>query len=188
LEQLPATFSYGDARRAGVSKRRLYAWRDAGEVEGVGRGLFRRVDAGHVDLDLVEVAYRAADATLCLTSALVRHGLSDAIPARHDIAVRRGRRTPAVSAPVRWHRFDPTTFDVGRGTIEVGDGLTIGLYSAERTIVDAYRLWRREGLEVAHEALRRWLRAGGKSVDLLEVAAEFPRTEGRIRAALEVLL
>lgn len=188
LELLPVTFSYGDARRAGVSKRQLYGWRDSGAVEVVGRGLFHRGGGAPVDLDLVEVSYRAPDATLCLTSALVRHGLSDAIPAWHDVAVRRGTRTPAVVAPVRWHRFDPATFEVGRGVIGIDDGLQLGLYGAERSIVDAFRLWRREGLDVAHEALRRWLRAGGKPADLMEVAAAFPRVEGRIRAALQVLL
>lgn len=36
--------------------------------------------------------------------------------------------------------------------------LSIGLYSPERTIVDAFRLRHELGADVANEALKRWLR------------------------------
>ncbi|MGH3450596.1 MAG: type IV toxin-antitoxin system AbiEi family antitoxin domain-containing protein [Haloechinothrix sp.] len=185
---LPETFSYRQARDRGVSKRRLYGWRDDGVVEVVGRGLFRRAGAALADLDLIEVVHRAPEATLCLTSALVRHDLSDAIPAVHDVAVPRGRWAPMVAAPVRWHRFDPDTFEVGRETLRLDDETEIGLYGAARSVVDAFRLVSLQGSDVAHEALRRWLRAGGKPAELLAVAAHFPRVLPRLRAALEVLL
>ena len=188
LDLLPATFTYRQARDQGVSRRRLDQWRDQGLVETLGRGLYRRVNAPVADLDLIEVAHRAPAATLCLTSALVRHGLSDAIPVEHDIAVPRGRRAPAVSAPVHWHRFDPATFAVGREAAALDEETTIGLYSPARTIVDVFRLISSQGSDVAYEALRRWLRAGGRAADLLEVAQHFPRTLARLRSALEVLL
>ncbi len=182
------SFSYREARALGVSKRRLYRWRDEGVLEVVGRGLFRRADAAAADLDLVEIARRAPQATLCLTSALVRHGLSDAIPAVHDVAVPRGRRTPVVVAPVAWHRFAPATFEVGRELMSVDEHTQIGLYSGERSIVDAFRLVADQGPELGNEALRRWLRAGGKPAELLEIGAWFPRALPRLRSALEVLL
>ena len=182
------TFSYRQARDMGVSKRALYRWRDEGAIESVGHGLYRRTDATMADLDLIEIAHRAPEATLCLTSALVRHGLSDAIPDAHDVAVPRGRRTPVVSAPVTWHRFAPDTFDLGRRDMSLDDQTAIGLYSAERSIVDSFRLTHQQGSEAAHEALRRWLREGGKPAELLAVAAHFPRVVTRLRAALDVLL
>jgi len=187
-DQLPMTFSYREARDQGVSKRQLYRWRDEGAIELLGRGLYRRADALLADTDLIEVARRAPEATLCLTSALVRHGLSDAIPASHDVAVPRGRRTPAVSIPVTWHRFDPATFEIGRKIIALDDETAIGLYDATRSIVDALRLAPQHGSETAYEALRRWLRRGGAPADLLEMAEHFPRTLPRLRTALDVLL
>lgn len=188
VDHLPVVFSYRQARALGVSKRRLYRWRDEGAVDTVGRGLFRRADASPADLDLIEIAHRATKATLCLTSALVRHGLSDAIPAMHDVAVPRGRRTPVVAAPVAWHRFDPTTFDVGRESLPLDDQIGIGLYNAPRSIVDAFRLAADQGPELGLEALRRWLRAGGKPAEVLEVGERFPRVLPRLRSTLEVLL
>jgi len=179
LDRLPATFNYREARNFGVSKRQLYRWRDEGVIELLSRGLYRRSDSGLADTDLIEISHRASLATLCLTTALVRHGLSDAIPAAHDIAIPRGRRTPVVSVAVTWHNFDPATFDVGRYTTPLDDQTSIGLYDAERTIVDVFRLTH-HGTDTGYEALRQWVRNGGKPADLLDVAARFPRTLPRL--------
>lgn len=39
----------------------------------------------------------------------------------------------------------------------------MAIYSAERTVIDAFRLMHQGGSDVAHEALRRWLRRRGNS-------------------------
>jgi hypothetical protein len=79
-------------------------------------------------------------ATMCLTSALVHHGLSDTIPLETDIALPRGVRHPAGFEHVGWHSFDPATFDLGRAGFADLDGLQLCVYSAERTIIDSFRL------------------------------------------------
>jgi predicted transcriptional regulator of viral defense system len=187
--RLPATFSYAQAREVGISKRQLYALRDTGEVEPIGRGLYRRMDAPLADLDLLEVAHRAPEATLCLESALAHHDLTDILPACHELALPRGRRHPLVAAPVRWHSFDPETFEVGREELRVDSETAMGVYSAARTVIDVYRLRHREGTEVAHEALRRWLaRRDSQPSTLLRMARHFPQAEPALRHALEVLL
>jgi predicted transcriptional regulator of viral defense system len=189
LAALPATFTYTQARRHGLPDRRLYRLRDEGVIESIGRGVYRRRDAEPADIDLQEVALRAPMAMLCLTSALARHDLTDEIPAAIDVALPRGQHRPLVIPPVTWHLFDRRTFDIGRSEIAVGDGLTIGLYGPERSIVDAVRLRHREGSEAAYAALRRWLRRRGSSpARLLEIARHFPQADKAIRHALEVIL
>lgn len=190
LAGLPATFSYTDARAAGLSDRRLYSLRDAGLIETLGRGLFERADAvGDADSDLLEIAHRAPQATLCLTTALARHGLSDAIPASIDIALPRGQRHPRTQAPVTWHSFDLGTFDIGRDGLPLTADLDIGLYNSERCIIDAFRLRYREGAETAVEALRRWLRRpGAQPATLLAMARAFPKAGPALRSTLEILL
>ncbi|QBI20745.1 hypothetical protein ER308_15025 [Egibacter rhizosphaerae] len=60
---------------------------------------------------------------------------------------------------------------------------------SERSIVDLYRLRHLEGLELAREALRAWLRRpGAQPAALLELAGAFPAAGGQLRADLEVLL
>jgi hypothetical protein len=68
--------------------------------------------------------------------------------------------------------------------------MTMGIYNAERSICDAFRLRHREGTEQATEALKRWLRRrGSQPASLLRVARKLgPRAETPIRHALEILL
>ncbi|WP_203433254.1 type IV toxin-antitoxin system AbiEi family antitoxin domain-containing protein [Jiangella asiatica] len=189
LRQLPPTFTYTQARQAGLSHRGLYGLRGAGIVEPLGRGLYRRVDAVLTDPTLTEVAVRAPLATLCLTSALVEHDLSDAIPTAPHLALPRGSRFPSTTGPVTWHAFAAETFELGRIRRRVDSQLQLGLYNAERTIVDTFRLRHLTGSDEAYEALRRWLsRRGSQPSTLLTMAGHFPRTLPSIRHALEVLL
>jgi hypothetical protein len=157
LKQLPATFTYSQARKLGLSEWSLYQLLDQHLIERIGRGLYERADSAGGDHDLQAIAARAPRATLCLRTALARHGLTDDIPAEIDIALPRGIRAPALDAPVSWHRFDPATFDLGRDILDLGVGQTIGLYSPERCIADAFRLAGTEGPELGNEALRRSL-------------------------------
>jgi hypothetical protein len=145
LDALPNAFSYSVAHERGLSDRRLKAYVEDGVLERLGHGVYRKADAPPADLDRIEIALRAPDAALCLTSALSVHDLTDTIPSAIDIALPRSRRPPRVSAPVRWHRFHEDTFLVGRETIEVDEGVALGLYNAERCIIDAFRLGHREG-------------------------------------------
>lgn len=188
-EQLGDTFTYSEAKRAGVADKRLYRMRDSGEIVALGGGHYRWADAPPANSDLVEIAERVPHATLCLETALARHGLIDAIPARIDIAIPRGATRPALRAPSRIHQFNHRTFEVGREQLEVGARRPIGLYTAERSLVDVVRLRHLEGSEVAWEALRRWLaRPGRNPAQLIELARGFPRAEPALRQAMEILL
>jgi len=188
-EQLGDTFTYGEAKEAGVGDRRLYTLRDSGKILALGGGVYRWADAPPADSDLIEIAERVPHATLCLETALARHGLIDAIPTAIDIAIPRGSTRPSLKSPSRIHQFDPRTFDMGRDELEVGARRPIGLYSAERSLIDVVRLRHLEGSEVAWEALRRWLNRPCRSpAQLIELAREFPRAEPALRQALEVLL
>lgn len=188
-ERLGETFTYGEAKEAGIGDKHLYRLRDTGEITALGGGLYRWADAALADSDLIEIAERAPRATLCLETALARHGLIDAIPSSIDIAIPRGTTRPALRAPRRLHQFDARTFDIGRETLDVGARRPLGLYSAERSLIDVVRLRHLEGSELAWEALRRWLdRPGRNPARLIEMARSFPRAEPALRRALEVLL
>ncbi len=186
---LPSSFTYSAARAAGLSDRRLRKLVAEDVLTRIGRGVYRRAAAPVVDLDLVEIGLRAPEATLCLISALARHELTDQIPTAIEVALPRARRPPRLDAPVRWHRFHEPTFALGRDVIDVDNGVAIGVYGPERSIVDAFRLRHLEGEEVAVEALRRWLRRpGAHPASLLSLARSFPRGERALREALRVLL
>jgi hypothetical protein len=183
------TFRYREAREAGLSDGRIYRLRDAGAIVAVGGGVYRWADAPVADLDLIEIAERVPRATLCLETALARHALIDSIPAAIDIAIPRGNTRPILKAPCRLHQFDRDNFDLGREAFEVGARSPMGIYSAERSIIDIIRIRHLQGADLAWEALRRWLRQPGRSpAQLIELAEHFAGAEPAIRRALEVLL
>jgi hypothetical protein len=183
------TFRYREAREAGLSDGRIYRLRDAGAIVAVGGGVYRWADAPAADLDLIEIAERVPRGTLCLETALARHGLIDSIPAAIDIAIPRGNTRPVLKAPCRLHQFDPHTFDLGQETLDVGARTPMGIYSAERSLIDIVRIRHLQGADLAWEALRRWLRKPGRSpAQLIELAEHFAGAEPAIRRALEVLL
>lgn len=190
VDDLPAqAFSAVTAADAGIGARELRRLRETGAIDRIGRGLYRRADLPPANLDLVEIAARSPSATICLTSALAQHGLIDAIPARIDIALPRGARSPRSTVPVAWHHFDTATFTLERTELPIdGTDSTIGLYSAERSIVDAYRLRGIKGYEIASEALKNWLRQHeSHPATLMAIAQQLPRASGPLRQALELL-
>ena len=182
-------FSQSEARRAGVDSRQLYRLLERQQIERISHGLYRRTDLPIVDLDLTEIAGRRPDATICLGSALAPHELIDAIPTRTDIAIPRGQKPAKTQAAVDWPLFDRATFQIGLTLLETGDmGQSIGLYSAERSIVDAFRLRGKEGYETGSESLRNWLkRPGSHPAKLFAIAQLLPRAIGPLRTALEIL-
>lgn len=183
------TFTYGQARQAGIGDMLIYRLRDAGDIIALGGGVYRWADAPPADHDLIEIAERVPTATICLESALARHRLIDSIPAAIDIAIPRGSTRPRLRAPVRLHHFSVATFGLGREALDLGDRKQIGIYSAERSLVDAIRLRHREGNDIAWEALRSWLNVPGRNpARLLDMARSFPGAEKQLRQALEVLL
>jgi len=186
LRKMPDTFRFSEALEY-INRRQFYNLRDDGRITPIARGLYRKSD-WHGDEDLIEIASASIHATIALRSALARHDLIDDIPDKLDIAIPRGTWAPHLSTPVRWHRFDPNTFDIGRETFAVGAGNEIGLYSAPRSIIDVYRMQHHEGIDLANEALKRWLRQGGQPSELLRMARSFPHAQRAIQQTLSILL
>ncbi|MCV7148275.1 hypothetical protein H7I92_21110 [Mycobacterium riyadhense] len=183
---MPNTFRFTEALDR-ISERQLRHLIAEGRIIAVARGLYRKAD-WHGEEDLVEIASKSTRATIALRSALARHDLIDEIPAAIDIAIPRGSWMPQTTVAVHWHHFDTATFEIGRQLLDIAADRSIGIYSAERSIIDVFRVRHREGADLANEALKRWLRRGGQPSRLLQLARAFPRTVGPLRRSLEILL
>jgi hypothetical protein len=94
-EQLGDTFTYGEAKQAGVGDRRLYALRDSGETISLGGGVYRWADAPPGDSDLIEIAERSTPFRPPSTS-----------PSPEEALAQRSRRrlasTSSTPAPSTW--------------------------------------------------------------------------------------
>lgn len=191
IATLPDLLSYDDLGPQGLTRHGLDRLIESGEFERIAPGLFLR--SGFTDdttAAWIAVAAKRPNATLCLLTALSLHELTDEIPARTDIAIPRGTQPVTVHhAPISWHRFDADTFSIGLTERALPDGSSIGLYSAERTLIDLFRLRHAWGSDLALGALKQWLRGRGNSPgSLLTMAEGFPKARPAIRQSLEILL
>ena len=191
LSPLPPTFTARAASVAALSPRDLAMLREAGEIDELSRGVYRRADAdptGH--LDLLAVCTRAAQAVVCGESALSLHELIDDIPHEVHIAVSRGSHRPSISyPPTKVSQYAAGTFDFAVEHFEVAPGETVPVYSAARAVVDAMRLGRAEGRSLALSALNRYLRSTGQQgvADLQQAARELGGMSA-LRPAIEAVL
>lgn len=79
----------------GLTKDQVYSLLKREEIERVGRGVYVSPEALQPAFTALAAATALReDATLCLTSVLVHHDLSDPIPFTSDIALPRGTHQP----------------------------------------------------------------------------------------------
>jgi predicted transcriptional regulator of viral defense system len=145
----------GKAICLGIHPRTLYALRDTGEIESIGRGLYRLASAPPLTApDWVAIALRVPRAVICLISALAHHGLTTQIPHSIDLALSSHSQIPRLDRlPVRVFWFSEPAFSAGVQVINI-DQVPIRIYSPEKTIADCFKYRNKVGLDIAIEALR----------------------------------
>lgn len=173
LRPLGATFAAQEARAAGLAWRDLYALREQGLIIALSRGLYQLGEAaGDIeDEDFVVVCARAPRAMICLNSALAYWDLSDEIPPAVHLAIPQGTSRPALDyPPTVVHVFAAPSFELGMQVVAHEAGTKFRITDRERTVVDAFRLRHRLGEDIAHAALRRYLRARPKPAVVADMA------------------
>jgi len=143
-----------EALARGFSRYQFYQLRDEGLIEPVSRGLYRLADLPPIENpDLVAAATRFPSAVLCLISALDWHDITTQIPHQVHLAVERDARLPVLDyPPVAGYRFSGRAFSEGIEQVDV-DGITLNVYSPEKTLADCFKFRNRIGMDVVLEAL-----------------------------------
>jgi predicted transcriptional regulator of viral defense system len=187
LDRLPSFFRPIEAEAAGLSFEALQGLVRDGEVERVGRGLYRRVDWEPTENhSLAAVCARVPESVVCLLSALQVHGIGTRLPAEVWLAVPNKARAPRVrETRIRLVRFSGAAWSYGVIPITF-EGVRARVTNPARTVVDCFRYQRRVGGEAAKEALYDALRERKVTVDALyRVLDVLPSV--RLRAALEAM-
>lgn len=178
-----------EAVRLGVHPRTLYAMRDAGALERLGRGLYRLADLPLLgNPDLVAVAMRVPDGVLCLLSALAVHEITTQIPHEIYVALKRGAEPPRLEhPPLRVFWFTGKAFTEGIETHQL-DGVDVRVYGVAKTVADCFKYRNKLGLDVALDALKAYLREKRGGPDELVHFARVCRVEKVMRPYIEALL
>jgi predicted transcriptional regulator of viral defense system len=183
-------FRVRDAVAAGIPRHTLYRLRDEGLLLTISRGVMQPADSDPaMYTEFAALAARAPQATICLNSGLSCWDLSDELPDAIDLAVARGAHWPKIDTPAtRLHRFAAATFALDRLQQHTDAGEAFWIYSAERCIVDAMRMQRTAGRDIALSALRRYMRRDSAEPLRLTALARELGGATRMAHALEVIL
>jgi len=178
-----------EALSAGISRYMLYSLRDKGLIEQVSRGIYRLADLPPIgNPDLVTVALRFPNAVICLTSALAYHGLTTQIPHEVSVAVTRNSRLPSLDfPPVRAHKFAETVFNAGVKKHQI-DGVSVQIYSPEKTLADCFKFRNKLGMDVVLEALKLYKSRKKFNLDTVLKYAKICRVEKVMKPYLESML
>lgn len=161
------SFTSAEAKKLGVSSEAIAYYIKIGELERMGRGLYRGVHAKTFDdfrwEDLVTAVRNTKGGVVCLVSALALYNLTEEIPRKHWIAIKNTTRHRADSS-IKVVRF--RNLELGQTTIEI-EGVTVLIFDRERTIVDAFK---ELSLETAIKALKTAVsQKGKKRINLIKL-------------------
>ncbi len=189
FEQHGGILRTAEALRAGIHPQTLYAMRDAGKLERISRGVYRLAGSNPLENpDLVTVAKRIPNGVICLISALAFHDLTTQIPHEVHIALPPGAEEPRLDfPPIRTFRFGGKSFTEG---IEVHrlDGVSVRVYSPEKTLADCFKFRNRIGMDTVIEALRFYRERRNVNVDELLHFAKICRVAKVMRPYLEAII
>ena len=177
-----------DVLRRGLHTQTLTRLVAEGMLERVGRGVYRRPDADITEHhSLVLAAAAVPHGVVCLTSALVFHGIGTQLPHEVWLALDRRARKPGTTAvPVNVVRFSGAALTFGVETHRL-EGQPVRIYSLAKTLADCFKYRNKIGIDVAVEALRESIAEGRLTPAELEPAARVCRVERVLRPYLEAL-
>ncbi len=145
----------GDLQGVGTARVMLTRMTASGQLERVGRGLYRLPGANPSEHEtLTTVAARVPQAVFCLLTALQFHGLTTQLARQVWIAMPRGSHVPRLDyPPVKMVQFTGEAYSEGVEVFE-RDQVSLRVYSVAKTVADCFKHRNKIGLDVALEALR----------------------------------
>ena len=158
----------------------------AGKLERIARGVYSlpgRALSEH--RSLAEAALRVPRGVVCLLSALRVHGIGTQSPFEVWMAMPHHVPTPRVDQPaLRVVRMSAASLTAGIGPIKI-DGVSVPVFSADKTVADCFKYRNKIGLDVALEALRDGWAQRKLSMDGLWHNATIDRVANVMRPYLE---
>lgn len=184
-----AFFRPRDIERLGLSFRDLECMVAAGQVEKIGKGLYRLVAAATTEFETIAMVSSAVPSGIvCLLSALRLHDIGTQAPHEVWIAIDRKARKPSrLPGRARVIRFSGAMLSYGVTTRPIS-GVPVRVTSPARTVVDCFRYRNKVGIDIAIEALRDCVSERKATIAELGECARQLRAENVIRPYLESLI
>ena len=171
--------SQKEIKEAGLSRTCVSRLVRSGELERLGRGLYRHPSAPISEHhDLLMVMSKAPSCVIALISALYFHKLGTQLPRAVWIQIMANAREPRMERPaieiVRTRL--PELMTEGVDQHQIG-GVTVAITNPARTVADCFKHRNRVGVDVAVEALKELLKRDRNSMNDLMLYAKTNRVD-----------
>lgn len=178
-----------EAMRQGIPKHILYEMLSHGQVIREERGVYSLKDGPVMtNPDYSKVCLRVPKAVICLTSALYFYDLTTQVPPVVYIALPHNIRVPRIAyPPIDVIRLSPKPYFEGIEIQEI-DGISVKIYSPEKTLTDCFKFRSKIGIEIAIEALKDYMKNYRPKLDKIIAYAKINRVEKIMRPYLEAVL
>jgi len=176
-----------DLDAIGIPRVVLTRMSTAGQLEKIGRGLYRLPAQGSEHESLTAIATKVPQAIFCLLTALQFHELTTQLPRQLWIAMPRGSHTPKISyPPVKMVQFASDAYSSGIEQVK-RDQVSLRVYCAAKTVADCFKHRNKIGLDVALEALKEARAKKMVTADELWRYAKICRVANVMRPYLEAI-
>lgn len=179
----------GQAKKLGIDQPVLTQMYEDGLLVKEARGLYRLADLPPLsNPDIVQVAIRVPGSVICLISALNFHQLTTQIPYRVYIALPQKTKSPRIDYPpldIVYLSSKPYLAGIENHIL---DGVSVRIYSREKTIADCFKFRNKIGLDISLEALKDYLRQPNRDIQGILDYASINRVEKIIRPYLQAAL
>ncbi len=178
-----------EAVRLGIYSMTLNRLQNKGLIELISRGIYRLTGLEPLShQDLVIISERVPGGVICLLSALAFHKMTTHNPREIFVAVPRGHLKTRIDwPPVHVFLFGDKAYSEGIET-HILDGVSVKVYSREKTLVDCFKFRNRLGLDVFLEALKAYRGKSPIQVDKILYFAEICRVKRIIMPYIESIL
>ena len=172
----------------GIARVVLSRLTASGQLERVGRGVYRLPDAqGAEHESLATIAVKVPQAVFCLLTALQIHELTTQLSRQVWIAMPQGSHVPKMDhPPLKMVQFSGEAYVQGIEVVRA-DQVELRVYGVAKTIADCFKHRNKVGLDVAIEALREALAANKTNANDLWRFAKICRVANVMRPYLETL-
>ena len=172
----------------GIARVVLSRLKASGQLERVGRGVYRLPDAqGAEHESLATIAVKVPQAVFCLLTALQIHELTTQLPRQVWIAMPQGSHVPKMDyPPVKMVQFSGEAYAQGIEAVRA-DQVELRVYGVAKTVADCFKHRNKVGLDVAIEALKEALVANKTNANDLWRFAKICRVANVMRPYLEAL-
>jgi predicted transcriptional regulator of viral defense system len=163
---------------------------ERGLLERVRRGLYRDANLIASDTGVADVAAATTRGVICLLSALSHYHLTTTTPWEVFLALPRSSSRPPTMdyPPIHVVYYNEAMYPYGIRTERLSNGISVPMYSPEKSIADAFHFQNHVGRDVAVEAIKEYFRRSKPNVRELTEAARVCRVSDEIRPFIEALI